>query len=178
MKASSYILAALLLLLAPWLKSYRAEALPSSLEPSLVTDVYQHVIHSRDYVPRYISAADPRGVRIPIRLSLPDAAELSVILSRNEMVVQPGDLFEISLKVRNLSKQKINARIDHLIEPPALANYLDLVECGFLLPVTLHPDVEKEYFATYLLRETLPANVHRLSLTYDFKLRRVLGSKY
>jgi cytochrome c oxidase assembly protein Cox11 len=128
-------------------------------------------------VPALISADDERGVRILIRLSLPDTLNLSVALSRNEVVVQPGDLFEISLMVKNRSEQRVNARIDHVIEPRAGVNYLDLVECGFLVPITLHPGIENEYSARYLLRTDTPADVHQVSLTYDFKLRRVLGSK-
>jgi cytochrome c oxidase assembly protein Cox11 len=143
MKRFPYVLAAILLLLAPGL----------------------------------IFAAEQRRVKILIQLSLPDATDLSVVLSRKEAVIQPGDLFEISLMVKNGSEQRVNARIDHLIEPRAGANYLDLVECGFLTPVTLHPGIEKEYSARYLLRADTPADVHKLSLTYDFKLRRVIGAK-
>ena len=143
MKPSPYILAAILLLLAPGLTS----------------------------------AADQRQVRIPIRLSLPNAPDLSVVLSKSEVVVQPGDIFEVSLDIKNKSKQPLNARIDHIIEPLEAANYLDLIECGFLVPVTLHPEINQQYSARYLLREAIPKGVHQLSLTYDFKLRRVLGAK-
>jgi hypothetical protein len=114
------------------------------------------------------------GVRIPLRLALPNASELDVALSITEVVVQPGDLFEISLRIRNRSEHGVNARIDHVIEPREIANYLDFVECGFLIPVTLHPQKEQEYLARYLLRESLPEGIRQLSLTYDFKLRRLL----
>jgi cytochrome c oxidase assembly protein Cox11 len=93
------------------------------------------------------------------------------------VIVQPGGLFEVSLNIRNQSKQPVNARIDHMIEPVDVANYLDLIECGFLVPVTLHPAINQQYSARYLLRNDIPVGVHQLSLTYDFKLRRVLGAK-
>src|SRR5262245_11746794 len=89
MKPSSYILAAILLLLPPGLKSHGVEALPDLREPSL-------------------------GVKILFRLSLPSASELSVVLSRSEVLVQPGDLFEVSLSIKNQSKQPVNIRIDHM----------------------------------------------------------------
>jgi cytochrome c oxidase assembly protein Cox11 len=152
MKPSPYILATILLLLPLGLKSHGAEALPDLRAPSF-------------------------GVKILFRLALPNASDLSVVLSRNEVVVQPGDLFEISLSIKNQSKQPVNIRIDHMIEPLEVANYLDLVECGFLVPVTLHPEIEQKYSGRYLLRERIPEGVHQLSLTYDFKLRRVLGAK-
>jgi Cytochrome c oxidase assembly protein CtaG/Cox11 len=152
MKPPPYILAVVLLLLPPGLKSHGAEALPDLREPSF-------------------------GVKILFRLSLSNAPDLSVVLSRSEVVVQPGDLFEVSLNIKNQSKQPVNARIDHVIEPLEVVNYLDLVECGFVVPVTLHPEVNQQYSVRYLLRQGIPDGVHQLSVTYDFKLRRVLGAK-
>ena len=72
------------------------------------------------------------------------------------MVVQPGDLFEVSLSIKNKSKQPVNIRIDHIIEPLEVANYVDIVECGFLVPVTLHPELEQKYSGRYLLTRENP----------------------
>lgn len=110
------------------------------------------------------------GVKIPFRLGLANARDLDASLSKSEVVVQPGDLFEIFLKVKNRSPQPIVARIGHLVEPREISNFLDFVECGFLLPITLQPGKEQEYFARYLLRGSLPEGVHQLNLTYDFSL--------
>jgi len=110
------------------------------------------------------------GVKIPFRLALANAGDLDVALSKSEVVVHPGDLFEIELKVKNRSGQPVVARIGHLIEPRDVTNFLDFVECGFLLPITLQPGKEQAYSARYLLRDTLPEGVHQLSLTYDLKL--------
>jgi cytochrome c oxidase assembly protein Cox11 len=110
------------------------------------------------------------GVKIPFRLVLANAGNLDASMSKTEVVVQPGDLFEISLKVKNRSPQPVVARIGHLVEPREVSNFLDFVECGFLLPITLQPGKEQEYFARYLLRGGLPEGVHQLNLTYDFSL--------
>jgi hypothetical protein len=110
------------------------------------------------------------GVKIPFRLALANAADLDVALSRSEVVVQPGELFEIDLKIKNRSAQQVVARIGHLIEPQNVTKFLDFVECGFLLPVTLQPGKEHEYSARYLLRDNIPEGVRQLSLTYDFRL--------
>lgn len=110
------------------------------------------------------------GVKIPFRLVLANAADLEVALSKSEVVVHPGDLFEIELKIKNRSKQPVVARIGHLIEPRDVTNFLDFVECGFLLPVTLPPAKEQAYSARYLLRDNLPEGVRQLNLTYDFTL--------
>jgi hypothetical protein len=60
-------------------------------------------------------------------------------------------------------------RIGHLIQPKELADYIEIVQCGFLLPVRLEPGIEQEYSGTYLLRGTLPEGVHHLNLDYDFR---------
>jgi hypothetical protein len=64
----------------------------------------------------------------------------------------------------------VTARIGHLVEPNDSADYLDFVQCGFLLPVTIQPGAEQEYSGSYLLRGSLPEGVRRLSLTYDFRI--------
>lgn len=110
------------------------------------------------------------GVKIPFRLLLSNAGNLEASLSKSEVVIQPGDLFEILLKVKNRSAQTVVARIGHLIEPRDVTNFVDFVECGFLLPITLQPGKEQEYYARYLLRGGLPEGVNELNLTYDFRL--------
>jgi hypothetical protein len=110
------------------------------------------------------------GVKIPLRLGLASAKDLDASLSKSEVVVQPGDFFEIVLKVTSRSTQPVVARVGHLVEPREVSNFIDFVECGFLLPITLQPGREQEYFARYLLRGGLPEGVHQLNLTYDFSL--------
>jgi hypothetical protein len=113
------------------------------------------------------------GVMIPIHTIVREpaaAAAMDVRFSPKQVATQPGEVFEIHLKLRNRSTEPIVARIGHLIEPRELADYLEIVQCGFLLPVKLQPGTEQEYSATYLLRGGLPEGVHQLNLTYDFRL--------
>ena len=110
------------------------------------------------------------GVKVPFRLNLSNAAQLDVSLSKNEIAVQPGDLFDIVLKVKNRSDQPIVVRIGHLVAPTALADYLEFVQCGFLLPISLGPSKAEEFSGTYLLKGSFPEGVSQLSLTYDFRL--------
>lgn len=112
------------------------------------------------------------GIRIPLRTVLPPSSDLDVSLSKNQVVLQPGELFEIFLKVKNRSKQPVIARIGHLVEPRSVADYLDFVQCGFLLPVQLEPAKEQEFSGTYLIRGNIPEGVRQLTLTYDFRLEK------
>jgi hypothetical protein len=113
------------------------------------------------------------GVTIPFRTIVAEpaaAATIDVSLSRKQVVTQPGELFEIVLKIRNRSNQPVIASVGHIVEPKELADYLEFVQCGFLLPLRLQPGLEQEYSGTYLLRGSLPEGVRELSLSYDFRL--------
>ena len=110
------------------------------------------------------------GVKIPFRLDLSKTTGLEVSLSKNQMVTQPGEIFEIILKLKNRTDQPVVTHIGHLIEPTHVADYLDFVQCGFLLPVTIAPAQEEQFSGTYLLRGSLPEGVRQLSLIYDFRV--------
>jgi Cytochrome c oxidase assembly protein CtaG/Cox11 len=110
------------------------------------------------------------GVKIPLRLELSSASDLEASVSKSEVIVQPGEFFEIYLKVKNRSSHSLVTRVGHLIEPQDVTNFLDFVECGFLLPITVEAGKEQEYASRYLLRGNLPEGVHALTLTYDFRL--------
>ena len=108
------------------------------------------------------------GIRIPFRILLTNFPELDVSLSKKEVIVQAGDVFEVLLKINHRGSRPIMTRIGHVVEPQAVADYLDFVECGFLLPVTLQPG-EQVYSGRYVVRWSIPDGVRRLDLTYDFK---------
>jgi hypothetical protein len=112
------------------------------------------------------------GIKIPLRLELAHAADLDVALSKSEVLVQPGDLFELTLKIKNRSTQPVTVRIGHLVEPKEIADYLDFVQCGFLLPLTLQPGKAEDYSSTYMVRASVPEGVRRLILTYDVRLAK------
>ena len=110
------------------------------------------------------------GVKILLRLDLSKSKDLDVSLSKSEIVTQPGELFEVILRITNRADQPVTARIGHLVETNDVANYLDFVQCGFLLPVTIGSAKQQEFSGTYLLRGTLPEGVRQMNLTYDFRL--------
>ena len=136
-----------------------------SLEMSEGTETFE-LIREADEWRVFLNWA--AGVKIPLKLDLSKSPDLDVALSKNEFVLQPGDLFEIVLRIKNHAQQPVTVRIGHLVEPSPIADYLDFVQCGFLLPVTVQPDKEREFSGTYMLRGSLPEGVRDLSLTYDF----------
>ena len=110
------------------------------------------------------------GVKIPLRLELTNASGLEASLSKAEVSVQPGEVFDIKLRIKNSTPSPVIARIGHLVEPHGEADYLDIVQCGFLLPVTIPATSEQEYSGVYMLRGSLPERVRQLRLTYDFRI--------
>jgi hypothetical protein len=109
------------------------------------------------------------GIAIPLKVDVSKASELEVALSKDKFVLQPGDVFDVVLKIRNRAKEPVTLRIGHLVEPRPIADYVDFVQCGFLLPVTVPAEKEQEFAGTYLLRDSLPEGVRHLSLTYEFR---------
>ena len=107
-------------------------------------------------------------IRIPLRAVLSATPDLDVRLSTNEINVQPGEIFEVSLKITNRSSRPIVTRIGHIVEPFDVSDYLVFVECGFLLPVTLMPG-EQEYSGRYVVRSAIPETARQLNVTYDFR---------
>lgn len=110
------------------------------------------------------------GVKVPVKIDLTKTTELDVSVSKNEFIIQPGDVFELSLRIKNKTQQPLTARIGHIVDPQNISDYLDFVQCGFLLPVTIQGGKESEYFGTYMVRGSLPEGVRQLNLTYDFRI--------
>jgi hypothetical protein len=108
------------------------------------------------------------GVRIEFRAMPAKSSEVEVSLSKDQLLVQPGDMFEIFLAIKNPSKKESIVQINHLLEPRDIAPYLDFVQCDVLEPVRVLAGKEQEYSATYLVRGNFPEGIRQFSLTYGF----------
>jgi hypothetical protein len=111
-------------------------------------------------------------VTVGFQTSIPTTVPVQARLQHSKIATRPGEVFKVALHVKNTSQEQLSVRIGHLIEPHALRDYLDLVECGFLLPVRLAPGKDEEFVSTYLLRGSLPEGVHQLNVTYAVTLGR------
>jgi Cytochrome c oxidase assembly protein CtaG/Cox11 len=109
-------------------------------------------------------------VNVGFQTSIPSSAPVEARLAHSDVVTRPGEIFKVVLNVKNTSQEQLFARIGHLVEPYGVRDYLDLVECGFLLPVRLAPGKEEEFVSTYLLRKNLPEGVRQLNVTYAVTL--------
>ena len=106
------------------------------------------------------------GITLTFRPAIPPSSPVQIKIEQAEVASRPGQVFRIAMKITNTGKQTLSTRIGHLVEPQDLRDYLDLVDCGFILPIRLQPGKTEEFVTTYLLRGTLPEAVRQLSVTY------------
>ncbi len=110
------------------------------------------------------------GVRVSLDTVVPGSLLLEASPVLKEVTVTRGKLFNVSFKVRNLSHRAVTTWIIHRVEPKDADEYLELVECNLLFPVTVQPGREVEYPSSYLLRGDLPEGMKHVKVTYEFKV--------
>jgi hypothetical protein len=106
------------------------------------------------------------GIKLTFQPVIPTSSPVQIKIEQTDVASRPGQVFRVAMKIKNTGKQTLLTRIGHLVEPHELREYLDLVDCGFILPVRLQAGKEEEFVTTYLLRGTLPDTVRQLSVTY------------
>jgi cytochrome c oxidase assembly protein Cox11 len=99
----------------------------------------------------------------------PISGELEVDFRRNDFLVANNEPFQVDFMVRNKSQRTIVARLNHLIEPRRLANRLEMIACGSLLPMQLRPGETREISSSYIFGGELAPKA-RISITYEFVL--------
>ena len=110
------------------------------------------------------------GVKVKFDTLLPQNGPIEAQPTIKETVTQPNELFTIAYRVKNLTDKEVFARITHRVEPAALKDNLDVVECGLLLPVRILPGEEQTYSSTYLVRGDIPDGTKSVDVTYEFKV--------
>jgi hypothetical protein len=111
------------------------------------------------------------GTRVLLQSKVSDGNKLEVHFATSEVTAKSDELFLVNVKIKNPSAHGVTFTVRHLLEPPAIVDNLQLVECGLLTPTTLDPQQEKEFAMAYLL-EAAGGKTHReVKLTYEFKLQ-------
>lgn len=110
------------------------------------------------------------GVRVGFAALVPEDGLLEVKPTIKETVTRPNELFTIGYRVKNLTDKDLFTRISHHVEPAALTEHLDLVECALLLPVKIPAGEEQTYSSTYVVRGDIPEGTKRIDITYEFKI--------
>ena len=111
------------------------------------------------------------GTRVVLQSKTPDNERLKVRFAVTELMVKHDELFLVNVRVNNPSAHAVTFSVGHLLDPPAAADDLQLVECGLLIPTVLEAKQEKEFAMAYQLNTT-PGQIHReVRLTYEFNFK-------
>ncbi len=109
------------------------------------------------------------GVRVTFQSRVTDSLPLEVKWDQEEVLIRPDELFHVRLRIKNRSNREVLTKLHHRVEPNGVTEYLDLVECGLLLPARLLPREEQEYSSTYQIRGDLPEGTRQFAVSYEFK---------
>ncbi len=111
------------------------------------------------------------GTRVLLASKLSGSDNLEVRFAAAEVMAKSDGLFLVNVKIKNPNAHAATFSVNHLLEPPAIADDLQLVECGLLTPTTLVPQQEKEFAMAYLLDGSAGKRHREIKLTYEFTLK-------
>jgi hypothetical protein len=92
---------------------------------------------------------------------------LAVRFLRNDYLVKIGDPFQIDFTVKNRTDGDLIVKLNHLFEPPWIAESIDMIACGSLAPLYLRTHAVQTISSHYLLSGTVPKQTP-LSIIYHF----------
>jgi hypothetical protein len=110
------------------------------------------------------------GVKVEVKMKLPDGTALEVTPVNSQIVFQPGEPFTIALKLKNKSNRELRARLVHNVEPKSLEKYLGVGDCGNFVPFRLAAGKQDENRSTFLVWTNLPAEIKRFTMIYEFEV--------
>ena len=111
------------------------------------------------------------GTRVLLQSKVSDANKLEVRFAAAEVIAKSDELFLVNVKIKNPTAHGVTFTVRHMLVPPAIADNLQLVECGLLTPTTLDPQQEKEFAMAYLLEATAGKTHREIKLTYEFNIQ-------
>ena len=111
------------------------------------------------------------GVQVKFATTLPSQSGIEAEPVTKETIVRSGDVFTVGFKVKNAGTDETVTRIVHRVDPDAMSQYLELVECALLLPVRLRPGEERTFNSTYVIRGDLPDDAKSVAVNYDFQVQ-------
>jgi hypothetical protein len=97
------------------------------------------------------------GVRIRFEATVEEAIPLQVTVSPEEVLARPGERVQVSI---------------HVKKPKLQAEFLAMLQCPMLLPVSLAPGQVEEFRSEYLVLKEIPEGAKRFRVTYQFARAR------
>jgi len=108
-----------------------------------------------------------REVTLEFMSMLPAGSDFELMPETNELVLQPGRLYEAKFRIRNNATQPVVAQAVPSIAPATTAQYLQKTECFCFTPQSFGASEEREFTVRFIVSPDLPAEVDRMTLAYS-----------
>jgi cytochrome c oxidase assembly protein subunit 11 len=112
-------------------------------------------------------AAAGRRVTLEFMSMLPDGSAFELVPETRELVLQPGRLYAVKYRIRNLGDGSVTAQAVPSIAPSTTAKYLQKTECFCFTPQSFAPRQEREFTVRFIIAPDLPRGVDRMTLAYS-----------
>ena len=82
--------------------------------------------------------------------------------------LRPGRLHEAKFRIRSRASVPVVGQAVPSVAPSYTAKYLQKTECFCFTPQDFAPAQEREFTVRFIVDPDLPADIHRLTLSYTF----------
>jgi cytochrome c oxidase assembly protein subunit 11 len=97
----------------------------------------------------------------------PPGSDFELTPETNELVLQPGRLYDVKYRIRNNATQPVVAQAVPSIAPATTAQYLQKTECFCFTPQSFGASEEREFTVRFIVSPDLPVEVDRMTLAYS-----------
>jgi hypothetical protein len=118
----------------------------------------------------------PSRTRVVFKARQPEPGKLEVKFLRNDLLVRVEEPFQTDFTIRNRTDRDLTIRVNHRFDPQWLAQNIDMIACGSLVPFRLAAREKLSISSNYLLRQSLP-KTRPLAIIYDFTARQTAANE-
>ncbi len=108
-------------------------------------------------------------VKVTFGFLAPLSSGIEVDFQEKEIIANPGEPFIVHFKIKYRGNREVSARIVHRVQPAAVGENLQMVQCGLLSPINLSPGSEQEMASVYFF-DGNPSEVKQVLIAYEFKV--------
>jgi hypothetical protein len=109
------------------------------------------------------------GIKVAFAFSAPPSSRIEAHFADQALIAKVGEPFQVVFNIQNRGTSTLKAKIAHRLEPTAVRERLEMVQCGLLSPVTLPPASEQAFSSVYIITGDFPDSVKGITLTYVLK---------
>ena len=109
------------------------------------------------------------GTKVTFGFLAPSSSGIEVDFQEKEIIANPGEPFIVHFKIKYRGNREVSARIVHRVQPAAVGENLQMVQCGLLSPINLSPGSEQEMASVYFF-DGNPSEVKQVLIAYEFKV--------